>query len=205
MCENNLNKTKWIEEYNKNNNNEYGNYTFSGQYLVILLPTHHLARIDGYVYIHQLQAEKKLGRKLKNGECVHHINENKYDNDECNLIVFKTISDHVSFHRGSDIYQDGDVWVSDKNGISKKEICPICNKNNKEKNASMCKSCYLEHISANIPSKEYLMQLLLSTPMVKIGEIFHVSDNAVRKWCKKYDLPYKYKDILKFRNEYSNL
>ena len=28
--------------------------------------------------------------------------------------------------------------------------------------------------------------------------MFNVSDNAVRKWCKKYDLPYTKKCILSY-------
>ena len=43
------------------------------------MPNHPKARVDGYVYIHQLQAEKVLGRKLNKKECFHHIDENKYN------------------------------------------------------------------------------------------------------------------------------
>lgn len=35
--------------------------------------------------------------------------------------------------------------------------------------------------------------------MCAIGRIYHVSDNAVRKWCKKYSLPFNKKDIEEFR------
>ena len=65
---------------------------------------------DGYVYIHQLQAEKMLGRKLNKKECVHHIDENKYNNSFDNLMVFKTIADHTAFHSGCNIYLDGDLF-----------------------------------------------------------------------------------------------
>jgi len=41
------------------------------------------------------------------------------------------------------------------------------------------------------PSKEKLLELLRSTSMVKIGKKFGVSDNAVRKWCKSYEIDYK--------------
>ena len=27
-----------------------------------------------------------------------------------------------------------------------------------------------------------------------VGEIYNVTDNAVRKWCKKYNMPYHSKD-----------
>lgn len=38
------------------------------------------------------------------------------------------------------------------------------------------------------PSKEVLEKLVWEMPCVKIGEMFGVSDNAVNKWCKLYDI-----------------
>lgn len=45
------------------------------------------------------------------------------------------------------------------------------------------------------PSKEELSQLLQESNFSAIGRTYGVSDNAVRKWCKYYDLPYRKKDI----------
>ena len=190
------NRLDWILKYNKENNDEYKNYVFTGKYLAIKMPNHHKARNDGYVYIHQLQAEKKLGRKLKKEECVHHIDENKYNDDVDNLMVFKTKLDHTSFHSGCDIYLDGDVWVAK---IHKKRICPVCKTNTKDIHADMCIDCYLKKKSSNIPSREILLGLILNYPMTQIGKIYGVSDNSVRKWCKKYDLPFKKNDIAKLK------
>ena len=85
----------WIIQHNRNHNDEYSNYVFTNKYLAILMPEHHRARKDGYVYLHQLQAERLLGRDLFDGECVHHKDGNKYNNSLDNLLVFKTNSDHV--------------------------------------------------------------------------------------------------------------
>jgi len=49
------------------------------------------------VYIHREAMEKKLGRKLKPGEVVHHKDENKRNNDPNNLEL-KTESTHGKYH-----------------------------------------------------------------------------------------------------------
>ena len=61
----------------------------------------------------------------------------------------------------------------------------------------MCKECWQKEIEKNIPSKEELENLIYKIPFTRIGEMYGVSDNAIRKWCKKYDLPYKRDDIKK--------
>ena len=185
------NKLDWITKYNNENKNEYKNFVLTGKYLAIYKPSHPKARIDGHVYIHQLQAEKKIGRQLKNGECVHHIDEDKYNNDLDNLMIFKTKADHTAFHGGAEICLDNDVWVAKTN---ENYICPICGKE-KDCHAKMCKSCYLENHSLHIPKKEELLNLITTTSFLQIGKMYGVSDNAVRKWCKKYNLPFKHKDI----------
>jgi hypothetical protein len=206
------NKLSWILKYNKEHNDEYRNFTYSGQYLAIQMSEHHKARPDGYVYIHQLQAEKKLGRKLKDGECVHHIDGNKFNNDLDNLMVFKTVADHTAFHGGSEIYLDGDIWAAifkeikipignNKYKKIRKDVCPICNTNLKDYSSKMCKPCYLKSEGDHLPSKETLTELILNYPMLHIGKMYGVSDRAVRKWCKKYDLPSNKKGILDLKNK----
>lgn len=49
-------------------------------------------------HVHRVVAEEKLGRKLRPGEVVHHIDHNKRNNAPENLMVFKSQKDHVKFH-----------------------------------------------------------------------------------------------------------
>ena len=47
---------------------------------------------------HRIVAENILGRSLKDGEIVHHIDGNPQNNDANNLRVFRSQSEHARFH-----------------------------------------------------------------------------------------------------------
>lgn len=71
----------------------------NGYYMLFVGKHHHLADVRGYAYEHRLNAEKKIGRKLLPGEQVHHIDENKINNEENNLEVFQSRAHHYLKHR----------------------------------------------------------------------------------------------------------
>ena len=161
-------------------------------YAMIYMPTHHRADSTGCVYEHMVVAERKLGRLLKDTECVHHINEIRNDNREENLMVFKTKADHTAFHQGCEIELEVDVYIAKTHPNN---ICPNCG-GYKDYTAKLCVNC--SHIASRKverPSKEVLLELIKTTSFINIGKLYNVTDNAVRKWCKSYGLPYKQKDI----------
>ena len=51
------------------------------------------------------------------------------------------------------------------------------------------------------PSREELKNLIRNKPFTQIGQFYSVSDNAIRKWCKAYNLPHKREDIKNISNE----
>lgn len=82
---------------------------------------------------------------------------------------------------------------------SKKYYCIDCGKEISE-GAVRCLICYKKYQQNNslIPDREKLKELIFNFPFTKVGEMFGVSDNAIRKWCKKYNLPSKRKEISKY-------
>lgn len=60
-------------------------------------PGHPMADCRGYIYEHRLVASEMLGRTLRRGEVVHHINQNKLDNRPENLEVLSR-AEHNAEH-----------------------------------------------------------------------------------------------------------
>jgi hypothetical protein len=54
---------------------------------------------DSNTPVHRWAAEKKLGRKLRNGEVVHHKDRNKANNAPSNLYMFRSQADHDRAHK----------------------------------------------------------------------------------------------------------
>lgn len=54
---------------------------------------------DDNTPVHRNVAKKKLGRKLKKGEVVHHKDRNKQNNSPDNLHVFKSQKEHDRAHK----------------------------------------------------------------------------------------------------------
>ena len=149
-----------------------------------------------FIREHVLVAEQKLGRRLNDGETVHHIDGNKKNNNPNNLIVFASNSDHISCHHGHEIYEVNGIWYAKP----KIEICEWCKKEfikpkgRKPAEHTYCSKKCAEAARINKsrkPSKQELLELLISENgnFTKISHMFNVVDNTVRKWCKSYNMP----------------
>lgn len=72
--------------------------------------------------------------------------------------------------------------------------------------STRCNSCEKKNRQKDLPvSKEELKILIRTIPFLQIGKKFGVSDNAIRKWCKKYELPSTKKEINSYTDEEWNL
>lgn len=185
-----------------------GKFNING-YIQVYLPEHPKATTNGCVYEHILVAEKFLGRPLKDEEVVHHKDKNRSNNSPDNLMVFRTKSDHSAFHQGCAAEQDKNgIWFCPEQkedsyeGIRYKgkiNTCIDCGKRI-SKDAIRCNACVRKNTRKTIrPSKEELKELIFEKPIIQIGRMFNVSDNAIRKWLKAYELPYKRNDIKNYK------
>lgn len=78
----------------------------------------------------------------------------------------------------------------------KKNLCIVCGDYTQ---GTLCLNCYLDKKAERIPSREILVEELMSRqPLIKLASKYGVSDNAYRKWLTKRGLPAKLKDIKLF-------
>lgn len=175
-------------------------------YLHSYCPGHPRANNRGYVYTHVLVAEQNLGRMLTKEECVHHVDMNRFNNSPDNIIVFKTVGDHTAFHNGVEKVLDGDVWWCPSKCIDKKNMCPVCGENYKNDDAKMCRECRNKQRremfgNKKCPDRELFKQQIRTMTFTEIAQEYGVSDSAVCKLCKFYNLPYRTKDILAYPDD----
>lgn len=172
-----------------------------GQYKYVIDKAHPRANSEGAVYEHMIVAEEKLGRQLLPEEVVHHIDFDKLNNDPNNLMIFASNGDHSRFHmngcninelqlnsNGSYIYPQSEFKCIDCGA----EITRW---------GARCKDCYHKHSQkVERPSSNELYNLLIEYKgnFTKVGKMYGVSDNAVRKWCDSYEIPRKSKDYREF-------
>lgn len=79
--------------------------------------------------------------------------------------------------------------------------CEECNAEI-SRGARLCVQCYnkTRHIVSH-PNREQLKQDIRNLSFLEIGRKYGVSDNAIRKWCKGYNLPHQKTKIKTFTEE----
>ena len=75
--------------------------------------------------------------------------------------------------------------------------CIFCGKDVKKYyNLGLCKECYKKVQCERVPKMEDLRKILIEMNgnFTEVGKHYNVSDNAVKKWCKKYNMSHYSKD-----------
>ena len=153
---------------------------------------------------------------------LHHKNGNHFDNDLSNLqILCPNCHSIQNGNSGTNIGKyaglleqvdnssldgeanrcEGPNPSSRTNYIQEKKYCCDCGKEIGLR-ATRCKSCASKfRQDSKSPDRKVLKELIRTTPFTTIGKMYEVSDNAVRKWCKNYNLPYQALKIKKISDE----
>lgn len=153
-------------------------------YLQTTLQRNNIKRRCG---IHQLVAEAFVEGWFEGAE-VNHKDLNKLNNRWDNL-EWVTRS------------QNQQHQIKAHNRQKKKRFCKICGKEI-SKSSTFCSDCYSQkQREEKWPKYEELFECLKTMNYTKIGKKFNKSDNAIRKICKAYNLPYNTKDLKQFRKD----
>ena len=87
--------------------------------------------------------------------------------------------------------------------LTKKNYCVDC-KTEISPKATRCNACAIKYRTSETVyglSRDELKNLIRVKPFTHIGQMYGVSDNAVKKWCDKYNLPRTKKEINSYSNE----
>lgn len=149
---------------------------------------------------------------------LHHIDGNHDNNSLENLQILCPNCHSLTDNFG--VYNSEKVKERIKERA--RNTCKKCGKKIRKNNKSnLCYLCYSKYHRKKKKKKkspkktitplrnitrEELKRLIRTVPFTQIGIMFGVSDNAIRKWCDKYNLPKKSTEIKEYsEDEWRNI
>lgn len=148
---------------------------------------------------HHIKPEEKEYGISSKGTC-HNLEKDLKEIQKCILLCANCHREvHDGFYTEEYLEQkriyDKSIVEELKKPEKHQYYCSSCKKEIANNKTGLCQKCLREK---NIISREELKSLIRNIPFTTIGKMFKVSDNAIRKWCKKYNLPSRRKDIQKY-------
>lgn len=143
-------------------------------------------------------------------------NRPKYVSEIIKLLIYTDIKiDDIAFKFGLDratvsLINNGHSYVDDslsyplrKRSMVYDKYCAGCGKKIKfcSKLCNTCEGLRRRELNKLPITRDELKDLIRVCSFTKIGETFNVSDNAIRKWCIKYNLPSSCCEIKSYTDE----
>lgn len=147
-------------------------------YLYFIDKKHPLAyKNTGKVYYHRHVKSIEIGRWLTKDEHVHHIDENKINNNIENLDILNS-RDHMLKHQ-----------IERGFNIKHIEKCIVCDNEFETYTSKYCSNKCVGFGSRKFNiDKETLEKLVWKYPTTEVAKMYNVSDNAIGKRCKKFGI-----------------
>lgn len=155
-------------------------------------------------YVHQLVAQAFVSNPNHHSE-IHHKDYNKQNNHADNLMWITHLDNIIDLQN----HKNPQTGYKDSHNRFKSHKCADCGKIIRYK-STWCKQCAAKHIKHHYKNK------VLSKKEIKIALIetkgnftlaskrFDMTDNSLRKWCRKYNIPThskEWKELLKERSK----
>jgi len=142
------------------------------------------------LYIHRLVYRTFVDVIPSNME-INHIDHNKSNNSISNLELVSH-SENVEksiLYYGNKLRPRCKCCGKKLEYTTKSVYCSKCSKKLGKRQKRFNQRKFIH------PTKDELWKLIKSMPMTSIGKIYGVTDNAIRKLAKSYDLPFRKRDI----------
>lgn len=132
---------------------------------------------------HKDTNEKDFG--LSSNGCTRGWKKLTQEADKCLLLCSNC---HREVHQELNGYKESRADIKQKTYKSV-NLCTVCNSNtyNKKYCSNTCAKINKRKVKER-PSKEKLIELLIENNWTQVAKIFDVSDNAIRKWAKEYNI-----------------
>lgn len=153
-------------------------------------------KCNGALEFHHINPDdKKYG--IATGNC-HSIEDDITEVKKCLLVCANCHREiHNNFFENQNLFDYQNIDEEFENELLSKKtnfICKECGKPiTRYSQSGLCVSCSqtlrYRHRVSDLPDRETLKNLIRTKPFTEIANSYGVTDNAVRKWCDKQNLP----------------
>ena len=99
-------------------------------------------------------------------------------------------------------FREKETYPLMKTQGKKKYYCEECGEEIVNPTAKRCRKCYVKSLyTTERPEPMELAKEIVESGFSAVGRKYNVSDNAIKKWCKAYNIPHLKKDLKEWYNK----